>query len=346
MAKSWGNTKAPSNSDRTSIDDIVDIYKFNSDFTPVRFMGPITSIATHWFDIMTKDKSKVPIGKVCLNYNPATEEYEDNSCPYCEASLKVSTRYFTNAIIRDFQESEPRRKYPPNVSEQKVVNLGDKNDPFKARIKDKKSKTWTPVRIISLPATLTSQLIDLSQTNRHLVSTRDGKVEQTFHVAHPRYGCDVEINLKTGGSYGFGKYDVQKGPVTPITKTERGYLLWTLDLSQPESLKDAVDNMKRLESKIVERTEGSEKSTEGEGGRERKRRAGVDDDPYDKDDDSDYIETRSRRTKKRRKPKEDDEFAELDRSLTRKRKKSSSTRTRSRERNEEETPSRTRRRRR
>lgn len=319
MAKSWGNTKAPSSSNRTNIDDLVDIYKFGPDFSAIRFIGPVTSVATHWFDILNKEGEKVSIGKVCLNYNPTTEEFDANSCPYCEGDIRVANRYFANAIIREFQESEPRKKYPPIASEQKIVNLGDKTEPFKARIKDKKSKTWTPVRIISLPPTLTSQLIDLSQTNRHVVSDGKSKREESFPVSHPRYGCDLEVNFKKGGQYGYGKYDVQKGPNTPITKDERRYLLWTLDLRVGlETLKEATENMKSLSSKIIER-DGSDDSDAPIS--KRRRKSGVDDDPYDKDDDSDYIEKETRTKRRRKREEPENEFDELDRSLTRRKKR-------------------------
>lgn len=312
MGKSWGATKAPTKSSNKTIEDVVDVFKFSAEYSAIRFIGPITSVGTHWINIEKKDGKVIPIPKVCLNYNPDTEDFDENNCPYCEEGARFGTRYYANGIVRELQEAEPRKKYPPIASEKKKTNIGTDDDPHECLVKDKSSKTWTPVRIIALPTTLAASLVNIAQTNRHIVGKKGKRQEKEFDIADPKYGCDIDINLQKGGAHGYGKYDLQKSVHSPLTKTERGYHLYTLDLAEPESLKDAKKNMKELKKILADEddTDNDEKP------KKRNRKSGVED-PYDKDDDPEYIEKTSRKKRKKKKNKDSEAFDNLDKDLER-----------------------------
>lgn len=287
MAKAWGSTRAPAKGETVKVADLVDLFQFNQDYTAMRLVGPVTSAAFHWLEILTKEGKKVSLPKVCLNWNPDTETFDSNGCPYCEhmPTARVSARYYANAIIRELQEAEPRKKSPPLASEKKVINLGTKEDPFKVHAKEKGSKTWTPLRVVDLPATVAAKLVSMADTNRHKVKSKGGgKVEKTFPLSDSRYGCDVEINLKKGGSHGFGEYDVQRGEKSSISDEEMELLFYDLNkISGPamaESLQEAQKNAKSLMQRLASK-------------------ASADDDDDDDDDDN---EKSRRRGKKKKRP--------------------------------------------
>jgi len=294
MAKAWGSTKAPSKGENIKVEDIVDLFKFNQDYTAIRLVGPVTSAAFHWIDILNKEGQKKSLPKVCLNWNPDTETFDSNGCPYCEhlPNTRVSTRYYANAIIRELQEAEPRKLAPPLGSEKKKINLGSKDDPFKVCTKEKGSKTWSPVRVVDLPTTVANKLISMSETNRRKVKSRDGgKIEKSFPLSDLKYGCDVEINLKKGGSAGFGEYDIQRGDKSSVSKEELELLYWNLNKiagpAMAESLSEAQKNVKGLMDRLVSKASDDD-DDDNFSSKRRKKKKGRD--PFDEDDEDDDID--------------------------------------------------------
>jgi len=314
MAKSWGNTKAPSNNrNNVKPEDIVDIHSFGPEYSTIRLVGPVTSVGTHWIDIKTKEKGIKPIPKTCLNYNPETEEFQENGCPYCEhGDFRFSPRYYANAIIRELQDAQPAKMFPLMASEKKLVNIGSKDDPFKVKLKEKGSKAWTPIRIISIPASVASSLAEIAKTNRHLKNNKKTgkKIEQTFDLADEKFGIDLMINLKKGGAAGFGKYDIQKDRKTPLTEEELDYLYYTLDIAKPETLTEATKEWKNLSSKLAKSK----------------------DDADDEDDDTDL----KSKGKKKRDPFEDMDDDDDDDDRPRKKSKKSSTKSKGRSRDDDD----------
>jgi hypothetical protein len=336
MAKSWGKTKAPSNNrNNVKPEDVVDIHTFTAEYSTIRLVGPVTSVGTHWITINTKEKGIKDIPKTCLNYNPETEEFDENGCPYCEhGDTRFGPRYYANAIIRELQEAKPAKMFPLMASEKKVVNIGSKDEPFKVKLKEKGSKSWTPIRIISIPASVANSLSEIAKTNRHLKKDKKTgkKTEETFDLADEKFGIDLMINLKKGGAAGFGKYDIQKDRKTPLTEEELDYLYYTLSIAKPESLADANKEWKQLSKKLVsggDDDDDDEGSTKSKGKKKRDPFEDDDDRPRNKskksssrssDDDDDDDDDDDLPAKKKRK-KSADPFDDLDREISRAKKK-------------------------
>ena len=124
------------------IDEQVDILKLDKKWASLRFVGGrVMPVATHWMDIIgSKSKEKVSISKTCIGFNMESENHDSDNCPYCKIGLNPTIAYYANAIDRNAQENEPRKKPKPTKEEAKTG------------FKDKESETWTPVRVIRIPA--------------------------------------------------------------------------------------------------------------------------------------------------------------------------------------------------
>lgn len=293
MAKSWSKTKAPSRGrEKFKIEEYVDLHKFTDRrWDQLRFVGPVTSIAQHWFDIRTKDGKKVTIPKACLNWNGDTESFDSNGCPYCshDATKRVDISYYTNAIIRSIQDDEPRKKFPPVKDEKKVVNLGTKKEPFEAKLKSKDSRTWTPVRIVRIVPSLARQIADVP--NRRTIKKKGREVEKDMEISHPRYGKDVEVKFDNSQS-GTGKYQARGAKKSKLTEEELAYLVYPLDFHERavETLEQATNEFKELKKRIVE----------GEGNK------------FDDDDDKPGKKDKKKKFKDKYDVEEDDEADDVD----------------------------------
>lgn len=307
MPKPLGRTKAPTRSrDNFDLNKYVDIYKFpDRKWVMARLVGPVASTSMHWIEIRKKDGSKTKIPKYCLNWNQNTEEFEDHGCPYCAAELYADVTYWINAIIREIQEDEPRKKYPPVESEKKPVNIGDDEYPFKARLKDADSRTWTPARILRIPASLMRQVTDIPNT-RHI--KKSGKViTKSFELTDPKYGRDINFKFDNSQS-GTGKYVAQAGDQVELSPEEQKYLLFPIDFQEKgvETLERALKEWDSIRERLVQTQKEDEK-------KKRKRSSKLDleeeliedtDDDLDDDDAFDEIEKKvSRKNKQRRSSK-------------------------------------------
>lgn len=255
-------------------EDLVDMIKPGKDFIQLRLIGDVFGYAQHWIDIETK-KGVISIPKVVPNYDPSTDTYDSTiEDPYKKIGnpMRTSKRYFVNAIVRDLQDDEPKRKPKPERSERK------------SGFKDKSSKTWTPVQVLSVPTGVAQQLQKLMKMNKHRVGGKTVECELT----DPKYGCDIFISFD-GDAKGPVKYNVQKGDASPLAEEEQEYLVWDIsELMTPESIEEARKEAAALASKNPEDEEGDEEDDEDE----------------EEDDEEDEL---SRRRSRRNKSKEDDE---------------------------------------
>lgn len=205
----WDDVQPVSEGKR--FDANIETYKFSEEsHSQIRLVDKIFSIKMHWVPTIHKDGSRGSFPKLCLH-----NVEENESCPYCDAGIKPTTRYFSNAIIRDIEESRPKKaKWDENAEFKKA---GDDN--------------WTPVRVVAFPASVMQKILNFKSLTK--VKTKDGI--KTFHVSHPKYGRDLQVKIDSAGS-GSGMYDVQRESVSKLDEEELSYLLYDID-----SCYDAVE---------------------------------------------------------------------------------------------------------
>ena len=279
--------------DKLKMDDLVDLYQLSSEakntWVNLRFLPTdMLPVKTHWIKILAgKEKKEVKIPKLCVSFDPDAEgtPKEGTHCPYCEltqggedSTCQTSVAYYANAIIRDIQEDEPRKKVKPTTKERKSGMI------------EKGSKAWTPVRVVRMPNGLAGKLDGL--TERNIVKSKNKKINgKVFPIDHEKYGIDIAIKYDPKAA-GAEKYQLDKGERSPLTEEEQEYLYWDLsdDLYEKlglESTDEAKKEFKRLD--FV-------------GGEE------IDDDEDEDDDDDDDIGFASKKKKgKKRRPVDDDD---------------------------------------
>lgn len=249
---SWSTAKPNTGGSDIRLEDLFELITFNKGSPNTgRFVGPITSYAEHWMDVRKKDGGKASISKHCLNYNPKTQEFEDNGCPYCktEGVKPARVMYLSNIIDRELQDSEPMNKPPLKSSEKKLKTIGFEGETFDCYVKESvKSKSWTPVVVLRATPTVTKSIQTITASNKR--KTKKG--EQVFELSHPKFGRDIEITYDPNLA-GAAKYNVQKGENRePLSDEELNFLLWDIFKvdSMVEDLATAERNVKQL-SKII-----------------------------------------------------------------------------------------------
>ena len=116
----------------------------------IRIVGPVYPMGQHWVKRRAKDGTVKQFPALCANYDPKTDSFHDNGCPYCKAHISFNKRYYANCIDRDEVENEPKRLPEHTKSENKGIESEDYG--FKVHFKDADSKSWTPVKVRSGPA--------------------------------------------------------------------------------------------------------------------------------------------------------------------------------------------------
>lgn len=301
MARGFDNINPNANSrgDKLKPEEIWDIFKFtdHSGYVSVRFLPTdILPVKTHWIKILAgKDKKEIKIPKICISFDPDNEAValDGTDCPYCNLShgqdgaCQTSTAYYANVIVRDLQEDMPR-KLPPHTKSEKETGY-----------KDIKSRSWTPVRVVRLPAGLAGKIQEMRERNKD-------KKGNMYPVSHEEYGIDIAIKFDDSKS-GTDKYQIDKEERSPLDDEELEYLTYDLsveciDMLGRENQEQADAEFKRLD--IVGEDEIDDEDDEeddlprrGKKGSKGRRRASVDDEEDEEDDDEDDL-PRSRRGKK------------------------------------------------
>ena len=305
MARGFDNINPNANSrgDKLKPEEIWDLFKFTdqSGYVSVRFLPTdILPVKTHWIKILAgKDKKEIKIPKICISFDPDNEAValDDTDCPYCNLSqgqdgaCQTSTAYYANFIVRDLQEDMPR-KLPPHTKSEKETGY-----------KDIKSRSWTPVRVVRLPAGLAGKIQEMRERNKD-------KKGNMYPVSHEEYGIDIAIKFDDSKS-GTDKYQIDKEERSPLDDEELDYLTYDLsveciDMLGRESQEQADTEFKRLDIVGEDEIEDDEdeeddlprRSKKGSKGR---RRASVDEEDEDEEDEEDDEEDdlpRSRRGKK------------------------------------------------
>ena len=275
--KSFQDAKPRTGGDEKRIDEVIDLLKLpEKEYVTMRLIGPVVAYAQHWFDyIGPKSGKEVRIAKVCLAFDPETEDFDaEKVCPYCETGNKPTVNYLTNAILRDLQENEPAKRGKMTDSEKKTG------------FKEKASKTWTPVKVVRATATVATKIQNLSNANK----VKDKKTGET--VAKPlsdeKYGRDIQLFYDSKAK-GAAKYDVQKGDDRkPLTDEEKEYLVWNIEgVLKPEPLNRAQEEADKFSGKAGKK-KGKEDYEEEDD--EPKSKKGKGKSKKDSDDDDGYFD--------------------------------------------------------
>lgn len=234
----FGGIKPSSRSKRFNASDVVDLLELDTEFLEMRMVGAPFGVATHWIDILTA-KGVIQIGKNPLNYDPETDSFDSTiKDPYAEIPnpKRTAKAYYVNAIIRDLQEQEPRKKPKPSLAERK------------SGFKEKGSPSWTPVRVVRIPSSVAEKLQKLATMNKHKI---DGRLVPC-DITDEKYGMSVFLSYDKDAP-GTDKYQVQKGDKCKLTEEEKGYLVYDLSkLWQPEDLETAKREAEALAAKLPE----------------------------------------------------------------------------------------------
>jgi hypothetical protein len=94
------------------LEELVAVQPLKSKHLLVRPIGPPVGYMMHWITIASS-KGIVNIPKLVPNYDPETDTIDDTIVdPYKSISNEVSTsrKYLVPVIVRDLQDSEPRKK--------------------------------------------------------------------------------------------------------------------------------------------------------------------------------------------------------------------------------------------
>lgn len=252
----FGTIKPKSgNKDSLKLHEVIEMHKWPDDkWSVVRFLEtPIISVKRHWINIVAgKEKKLITIPRYCLAHN-ILNEHEPRldkkgkpvKCPYCDlvhgrddnASARAEFFYLANAIIREIQEDEPRKKSPP-TKEEKASGF-----------KDIRSKTWTPVRACRITSSVALRIQELSEGNT-VKDKKTGK-KVAYDVTHAKYGIDIRIKYKPKAA-GTDKYSADADERSPLSEEEKGYLIWDLsdnllDATGRTTFEQAVEDFKRME---------------------------------------------------------------------------------------------------
>jgi len=315
------------NNDSAKLEEVIDIYKFQDhpdEWVRIRLLEKgLIAVRRHWCKIAAgKTKKLVTVPRFCISFDPENESEPKAGvvCPYCEADTgdrdtsPVTSEFFylTNAIIRDLQEDEPARKAEPTSKEKKTG------------IKDIKSKSWTPVRVVRLTNGVVSRIQELGETN--IVKDKKSGKKKSFDLSHVKYGVDINVKFKPKAS-GSEKYSVDKADDgrCAITEEENEYLVFELsegllDLCGRMDPKQAKEDFKRMELVGGEEVDDEEDEDDEVPLKKKKKKSKFDDDEdeddvpkkkkkskFDDDEDEKSSKKKSKSGKKKKSKFDDDD---------------------------------------
>jgi hypothetical protein len=263
----WDTPNIIASNRQVRLNETAQVLEFPPDsYVKMRLIGPLFSIVYYWFKIKTKNGKIVDIPKICLDYDPIKQKFISDVCPFrASGKGRMQQIFYSNAIIRELQESQPRKLAKPSKNELKkraLIPGGEKE----YHIKEQGSSTWTPVRLVKITATTMDKLVKLGKSNSH--ETKNGK--KTFSLAHPVYGRDIAISFDPNAK-GTAMYDLQKENRSKISPKEQEYLMqpFFTDAIKPMELKDAQAEMKRI-AKTLEGAETDKEDDETEANKRKK----------------------------------------------------------------------------
>jgi len=237
-SKTWVDTRGKDKPERWT--EKVELGKFkDGKFIALRPVGNPMPVRMHWIPVKKKDGTLTKFPVVCCDFDPETESLkEERRCPACNIeTIQTQRFYIANFIVRSLQEEKPANAKPYYMYPAEVNK----------KYREVDDESWSPIRVFRIPVSVANALKDISTLNVHKV---DG-VKKSFPIEHPDYGCDVLIKFDSSQEAS-SMYNVQKGEHTPLTKEEREYKLFNLDIFRPpdpESLRTDLINLGLLSPK-------------------------------------------------------------------------------------------------
>lgn len=242
--RGFESVKSNNSRDTKREDELFDIYKLSkeakNEWVTIRLLpGDILPIKKHWISIEGKEGKEIRIPRMCVSFDPDSDDaLRGMKCPYCkiphqsrdnpEAPAQYDFKYFSEAIIRDLQESEPSKKAKLTKHEEKTG------------FKEAGSKAWTPVRVIPMTKGNVIRINQLAERNMH--KDPEGKGKKAYSLTDAKFGCDIEIKFRDEKGVAPGdRYVIEKGDHTPLTKEEKKYLRF--DLSDWEGIYDQLGRL-------------------------------------------------------------------------------------------------------
>lgn len=228
-----GNAKEP------RLGDLVKLYEFpDKKKVRLRLVGPMWINLWYWFTIRTKSGKKVSIPKLCLDYDAVTDTFIKDECPFrASGQGRENKEILYNAIIRSQQEDMPRKPKPPSEKESQRKTWMD----YKGYWRDGKNSTaWSPVEVVRISSSLLNEI-------QAAIALED---EDNIDIADPEKGWDIVVRYDKDQPP-TSRFKVQLVKQTPLTKEEKKYLLWRLDVLKPMALAAAKKEMKSLAERLV-----------------------------------------------------------------------------------------------
>src|SRR5712671_7364297 len=147
------------------LEAIADVHKFADEESCIRFLGPVSSFCQVWFKVKGSNERCYPIQKLCLDWDPEENSFVRNICPYRKAGLKCQVNHISNGIVRSLQSKPPEILRPHTKYERKPRRESGSTVYWKQR----KSKSWTPVRLMRITKSVAARINDMCVERNHNV---------------------------------------------------------------------------------------------------------------------------------------------------------------------------------
>lgn len=327
--RDWTSKLPSGNKDSIRLNELVAMVNLKDGKSKtLRLIGPMTSIPIVWIEIKKKEGGKARIPRISLRYDPKTGEIRDDiDCPYEKAFGSARSGVLSNAINRDLQENAPAKPKKATPYEAKSRDWFDYNAHYK---ENNEGGAWTPVEVLSVPISAARKIQDLVATNKKTIKNKKGdKTTQTFGPDHPKYGFDIIIKYDSKRPPA-EQYIIQKAESSPLTEEELEYCLWQYNLEKPFTMKEALEDIKKLKKVAVSKSDDEDDDNDADDEDEddkvstksksksskTKKKSSFDDDDDDDDDsddeDEDDDDDLPKSKKKSKKPVDEDEDDEDD----------------------------------
>lgn len=206
--------------DRISVKDLFDLMEFpDQELHTMRPRGEIVALATHWFEVITKEGKKQRIGKTCRNIGLNGEVYPKGwdgkgGCAFCKAGHESRTNYYQNFIDVEDEDNAPRKLAPPTAEEKK------------AKRKLKGTKLWTPIKVLQFPPTVATTMQLITKKNKN-------KAGEVCELGDVNFGRALDISRDNRpGVAAANIWSVQKADqqMRKLNEEQRAYYMWDLNL--------------------------------------------------------------------------------------------------------------------